>query len=64
MADVALTLRWRRRGERVALALAVAAAGFVYGLLAVGGAGRDYVYWGFLLQLAGVPFFVWASARR
>ena len=42
---------------------------FIYSLWAIGGAGRDTVYWGFLLLLAGIPVYVWerqshASMRR
>jgi basic amino acid/polyamine antiporter, APA family len=32
---------------------------FIYSLWAIGGAGRDTVYWGFLLLLAGIPVYVW-----
>lgn len=32
---------------------------FVYSLWAIGGSGRDAVYWGFLLLLAGLPLYVW-----
>lgn len=40
-------------------ATAVAMFGFVYALVAVGGAGADVVYWGFLLLMAGLPVYVW-----
>jgi len=42
----------------------VAALAFVYSLIAVGGAGQDVVYWGFLLLLAGLPVYVWVARRR
>jgi APA family basic amino acid/polyamine antiporter len=32
---------------------------FLYSLWAIGGSGRDTVYWGFLLLLAGIPVYVW-----
>jgi APA family basic amino acid/polyamine antiporter len=32
---------------------------FCYSLWAIGGAGRDAVYWGFLLLLAGIPLYAW-----
>jgi basic amino acid/polyamine antiporter, APA family len=37
----------------------VAALAFAYALWAIGGAGADVVYWGFLLLLAGLPVYVW-----
>jgi APA family basic amino acid/polyamine antiporter len=37
---------------------------FVYSLWAIGGAGRDTVYWGFLLLLAGIPVYVFQKAQR
>jgi APA family basic amino acid/polyamine antiporter len=37
----------------------VAALAFAYSLWAIGGAGADVVYWGFLLLMAGLPVYVW-----
>jgi len=52
-----------RPGHRRALLLLVPALAFIYSLWTIGGAGRDTVYWGFLLLLAGVPVYVWTNAR-
>jgi APA family basic amino acid/polyamine antiporter len=46
------------RARRPAGAL-VAAVAFGYGLWAIGGAGAEVVYWGFLLLVAGLPVYVW-----
>jgi len=51
-------------GRLPAMAKAVASGAFVYGLWAVGGAGMETVYWGFLLLLAGLPVFVWVTRDR
>ncbi len=40
-------------------ASAVAALAFAYALWAIGGAGADVVYWGFLLLMSGLPVYVW-----
>lgn len=32
---------------------------FLFSLWAVAGAGRDTVYWGFILLMSGIPFYVW-----
>lgn len=37
----------------------VAALAFVYSIGAIGGAGAEVVYWGFLLLIAGLPVYVW-----
>jgi APA family basic amino acid/polyamine antiporter len=39
--------------------LGVPTLAFLYSMWAIGGSGRDTVYWGFLLLLAGIPVYVW-----
>ncbi len=46
-------------GERRIPWQLVPALAFVFSLWAIAGLGRDTVYWGFLLLLAGVPVYVW-----
>ena len=45
-------------------AATVAALAFAYSLWAIGGAGAETVYWGFLLLLAGLPVYVAVVRRR
>jgi hypothetical protein len=33
-------------------------------MIAVGGAGAEAVYWGFLLLLSGLPVYVWVVRGR
>lgn len=42
----------------------VAGLAFAYGLYAIGGAGAETVYWGFLLLIAGLPVFVWVTREH
>lgn len=42
----------------------IAALAFVYALVAVGGAGQEVVYLGFLLLLAGLPVYVGVVRQR
>jgi APA family basic amino acid/polyamine antiporter len=42
----------------------VAGLAFVYALFAIGGAGPDVVYWGFLLLMSGLPVYVRVVRRR
>ena len=37
----------------------IAVFAFVYSLWAIGGAGAEVVYWGFLLLMSGLPVYVW-----
>jgi APA family basic amino acid/polyamine antiporter len=46
-------------GQRRFPWLLVPALAFLFSLWAIAGLGRDTVYWGFLLLLAGVPVYVW-----
>jgi APA family basic amino acid/polyamine antiporter len=50
-------------GERLTGASIVAVIALAYSLWAIVGAGRDTVFWGLLLLLAGVPFY-WLQVRR
>jgi APA family basic amino acid/polyamine antiporter len=62
MAELMISDREGRRwGLRSSLIPILA---FVFSLWAIAGAGRDTVYWGFLLLLAGVPVYVWMKRRR
>ena len=36
---------------------------FAYSLWAIGGAGAETVYWGFLLLVAGLPLYVWVVRK-
>jgi APA family basic amino acid/polyamine antiporter len=52
-------------GERLTAGMSIVAAlAFVYALFAIGGAGPEVVYWGFLLLLAGLPVYVWVRRHR
>jgi APA family basic amino acid/polyamine antiporter len=44
-------------------AAVIGALAFGYALWAIGGAGAEVVYWGFLLLIAGLPFYVWVRRR-
>ena len=53
-----------RRGRAVpAGAAVIAALAFVYAIAAIGGAGQETVYWGFLLLLAGLPVYTYLRKR-
>jgi APA family basic amino acid/polyamine antiporter len=45
-------------------AVVVSVLAFVYAMTAIGGAGADTVFYGFLLLLAGLPVYVWVRLAR
>ncbi len=40
-------------------AIIIASLAFLFSLWAIAGSGQETVYWGFILLMAGVPFYVW-----
>jgi APA family basic amino acid/polyamine antiporter len=65
MAEILLAARERSDlKEKLTLTASITPAlAFLYSLWAIGGSGRDTVYWGFLLLLAGIPFYVFEKIR-
>lgn len=45
-------------------AITVAAISFTFSLWSIIGAGQEIVYWGFVLLMAGMPFYVWILYSR
>jgi len=66
MSELMIFIRERDRfkGTRLLGSSVVAVLAFLYSLWAIAGAGRDTVYLGFLLLMAGVPVYVWITWRR
>jgi len=42
----------------------VASLAFIYSMWAVIGSGEEIVYWGFILLMAGLPFYAWIQIQR
>lgn len=42
----------------------IAVLAFVYSMWAVIGSGEEIVYWGFILLMAGLPFYAWIQLQR
>lgn len=65
MAEVFFSLRERvGRRPRARRGIAIGLAAFAYGLVTIQGMGDLYVARGFLLLLAGIPFYALARSRR
>ncbi len=63
IAELVIFVREREkfRGERLAGATVIAVLALLYSLWAIVGAGWETVIWGFLLLLAGLPFYWWQA---
>ncbi len=44
--------------------LTVASLAFIYSMWAVIGSGEEIVYWGFVMLMAGLPFYAWIQMKR
>jgi APA family basic amino acid/polyamine antiporter len=44
--------------------IVLASLSFAFSLWAIIGAGQDTVYWGFILLMCGVPFYVWIAYKK
>ena len=66
IAELVIFVREREkfRGERLAGATVIAVLALLYSLWAITGVGRETVFWGFLLLLAGLPFYWWQSRKQ
>lgn len=51
------TKRIREKENKLKIALAMTTFAFL--LWAIAGSGQETVYWGFLLLLSGIPFYIW-----
>jgi APA family basic amino acid/polyamine antiporter len=45
-------------------AILIGSLAFAYSIWAVAGSGQSTVYWGFLLLMAGIPFYVWIFYKK
>ncbi len=45
-------------------AVIVGTLAFLYSLWAIAGTGESAVYWGFMLLMAGIPFYVWVIYKK
>ncbi|MHA4806448.1 amino acid permease, partial [Flavitalea flava] len=60
-----LVLKKKETGKRQRVgALVIASLAFIFSLWAVIGAGQTVVFWGTLLLIAGIPFYVWVVWKR
>ena len=44
--------------------LIIAALAFIYSVWAIAGSGTETVFWGFILLLSGIPFYVIIQIRK
>ena len=61
---IRLQNRYLKSGSGAAQAIVLASLAFLFSLWAVAGSGQEIVYWGFILLMAGVPFYVLILWRK
>jgi len=61
LAEIVLSRKQKRSSNMRLRDLALASGAFVFGLWAAAGTGKDSLYWGTLLLLAGLPIYVWQT---
>ena len=64
MAEIVLSRAQKRVRKPPILGAVLACLAFVFALWAAAGTGRDSLYWGTLLLLAGIPIYVWQKRQR
>lgn len=47
------------KGATWVRAVVLSTGGFLFSIWAISGSGEESVFWGFLMLLAGIPFYVW-----
>ena len=63
LAEIVLSRKQKRASSVRRRDLAIAIGAFVFGLWAAAGTGKDSLYWGTLLLLAGLPIYVWQTRK-
>ncbi|HSC46669.1 MAG TPA: amino acid permease [Gammaproteobacteria bacterium] len=63
LAEIVLSRKQKRSSNMRLRDLALASGAFVFGLWAAAGTGKDSLYWGTLLLLAGLPIYVWQTRQ-
>ncbi len=64
MAEVVLARRHGRESRAPWRNVVLASLAFAFALWAAAGTGKDSIYWGGLLLLAGIPIYVWQTRKK
>lgn len=59
-----LLIKMEKQSSKLFPVVAVALLAFLFSLWMVAGSGQEIVYWGFMLVMAGIPFYVWVLWRK
>ena len=63
LAEIVLSRKQKRSSSVRTRDLSIAIGAFVFGLWAAAGTGKDSLYWGTLMLLAGLPIYVWQTRK-
>ncbi len=66
MAELMIFIKQREKfnGQKLFGSSVIAVFAFLYSILAIIGSGKETVYWGFVLLMAGIPVYVWIKWKQ
>ena len=61
---IRLQNQYLQSGKSWVQSIVLASLAFLFSLWAIAGSGQEIVYWGFILLMAGVPFYVMMKMKK
>jgi APA family basic amino acid/polyamine antiporter len=61
---ISLVMLEYKQQKLTSFKLIVSVLAFLYSMWAIIGSGEEIVYWGFILLMAGLPFYAWVQMKR
>lgn len=61
---VSLVMLEHKQRKLTSFKLIISVLAFLYSMWAIIGSGEEIVYWGFILLMAGLPFYAWIQIKR
>jgi len=61
---ISLVMLEHKQKSLTSFKLIISILAFIYSMWAIIGSGEEIVYWGFILLMAGLPFYAWVQMKR
>lgn len=61
---ISLVMLEHKQQKLTSFKLIISVLAFLYSMWAIIGSGEEIVYWGFILLMAGLPFYAWIQMKR
>jgi len=56
--------RFHKKSKQSISAIILSVLAFLFAIWLIIGSGQEIVYWGFVLLMAGIPFYVWIIWKK